>query len=183
MVTITNKSTNKLLHSAQSTEGFKKVLGIPALVLFGLAYMVPLAAFTTYGLVTQITAGHLPTAYLVTLLAMLFTAYSYGRMVYAHPYAGSVYSYTRKTFGSSLGFLAGWTLLLDYIFLPMLCQSTDWHLHVRVYSAGSNNRLDLGFYRFGHCIKYDWHQLHHSSQLGADKRSADLYRSVYCYGD
>ncbi|WP_205342398.1 APC family permease [Denitrificimonas caeni] len=121
MVTITNKSTNKLLHSAQSTEGFKKVLGIPALVLFGLAYMVPLAAFTTYGLVTQITAGHLPTAYLVTLLAMLFTAYSYGRMVYAHPYAGSVYSYTRKTFGSSLGFLAGWTLLLDYIFLPMLC--------------------------------------------------------------
>lgn len=95
-------------------------MGLPALVLFGLAYMVPLAVFTTYGLVTQMTKGHLPTAYLLTLGAMLLTAYSYGRMVQAHPYSGSVYSYTRKAFGSYFGFIAGWTLLLDYIFLPLL---------------------------------------------------------------
>jgi amino acid transporter len=81
-------------------------MGLPALVLFGLAYMVPLAVFTTYGLVTQMTKGHLPTAYLLTLAAMLLTAYSYGRMVQA--------------FGSHIGFIAGWTLLLDYIFLPLL---------------------------------------------------------------
>jgi amino acid transporter len=95
-------------------------MGLPALVLFGLAYMVPMAVFTTYGLVTQMTKGHLPTAYLLTLGAMLLTAYSYGRMVQAHPYSGSVYSYTRKAFGSYFGFIAGWTLLLDYIFLPLL---------------------------------------------------------------
>lgn len=100
---------------------FKRVLGIPSLILFGLAYMVPLAAFTTYGVVTELTKGHLPMAYVVTLVAMVFTAYSYGRMVAAHPYSGSVYSYTRKAFGPHFGFLAGWTLLLDYIFLPMLC--------------------------------------------------------------
>lgn len=106
---------------AQSRNEFRKTLGIPALVLFGLAYMVPLAVFTTYGLVTQMTKGHLPTAYILTLIAMLLTAYSYGQMVHAHPYSGSVYSYTRKTFGAYFGFMAGWTLLLDYIFLPMLC--------------------------------------------------------------
>ncbi len=82
--------------------------------------MVPLAVFTTYGLVTRMTMGHLPSAYAFTLAAMLLTAYSYGRMVQAHPYSGSVYTYTRKTFGAYFGFMAGWTLLLDYIFLPLL---------------------------------------------------------------
>jgi amino acid transporter len=84
------------------------VLGLPSLILFGLAYMVPLTVFTTYGVVTDMTSGHLPGAYVVTLTAMLFTAYSYGRMVQAFPYAGSAYTYTQKAFGSHLGFMAGW---------------------------------------------------------------------------
>ena len=106
--------------AAHSTSRFRKSMGMTALVLFGLAYMVPLAVFSAYGLVAQTTKGHLPTAYLLTLGAMLFTAYSYGRMVQAHPYSGSVYTYTRKAFGAHAGFMAGWTLLLDYIFLPLL---------------------------------------------------------------
>lgn len=105
---------------SSSTSRFRQSMSPLALVLFGLAYMVPLAVFTTYGLVTQMTKGHLPTAYLLTLAAMLLTAYSYGRMVQAHPFSGSVYAYTRKAFGNYVGFMAGWTLLLDYIFLPML---------------------------------------------------------------
>ena len=55
---------------------FRKSMSMTALVLFGLAYMVPLAVFTTYGLVTQMTKGHLPTAYMLTLAAMLLTALS-----------------------------------------------------------------------------------------------------------
>ena len=42
---------------------FKRVLGLPALVAFGLAYMVPLTVWTTYGVVTTSTEGHLPMAY------------------------------------------------------------------------------------------------------------------------
>ena len=38
---------------------FKRVLGLPALVAFGLAYMVPLTVWTTYGVVTTSTQGHL----------------------------------------------------------------------------------------------------------------------------
>ena len=98
----------------------KRALGLPSLVLFGLVYIVPLTVFTTYGIVTQTTGGRLPVAYIVTLVAMAFTALSYARMVVAYPVAGSAYTYTQKTFGAPLGFLIGWSLLLDYLFLPMI---------------------------------------------------------------
>nr|WP_223694247.1 APC family permease [Leifsonia poae] len=103
-----------------SAPRLKRTLGAPALLLFGLAYMLPLAVFTTYGLVTDTTHGHLAGAYLVTTIAMLFTAYSYANMVRAYPVAGSAYTYTQRSFGRHLGFLTGWTLLLDYLALPLL---------------------------------------------------------------
>ena len=99
---------------------FRRVLGLPALVFFGLAYMVPLTVWTTYGVVTASTQGHLPLAYTVTTISMLLTAWSYGRMVKAQPAAGSAYSYASRAFGRPVGFMVGWALLLDYIFLPMI---------------------------------------------------------------
>lgn len=107
--------------TAQVTQGrFKRVLGVPSLVLFGLVYMVPLTAFTTYGIVTELTGGRVAAAYVITLAAMVFTARSYARMSVAYPYSGSAYVYTQQSFGGALGFLAGWALLLDYLFLPMI---------------------------------------------------------------
>jgi amino acid transporter len=99
---------------------FQRVLGLPSLVLFGLAYMVPLTVWTTYGVVVTKTHGFLSSAYVVTTVAMLFTAYSYGRMVVVHPVAGSAYTYASRAFGRPLGFMVGWALLLDYNFLPMI---------------------------------------------------------------
>jgi amino acid transporter len=106
--------------TAEGEGHLRRVLGVPSLVLFGLVYMVPLTVFTTLGIVTQLTGGRLSVAYLVTLAAMVFTARSYARMSAAYPVAGSAYAYTQKTFGAPVGFLAGWSLLLDYLFLPML---------------------------------------------------------------
>jgi amino acid transporter len=83
-------------------------------------YIVPLTVFTTYGLVVQTSGGRLSVAYMVTLAAMVFTARSYARMAAAYPVAGSAYAYTQRTFGAPIGFLAGWSLLLDYLFLPMV---------------------------------------------------------------
>ena len=98
----------------------QRALGLPSLVLFGLVYMVPLTVFTTYGIVTETTGGRLPLAYIVTLIAMVFTAVSYARMSVAYPVAGSAYTYAQKSFGAPVGFLTGWSLLLDYLFLPMI---------------------------------------------------------------
>lgn len=98
----------------------RRALGTPSLVFFGLVYMVPLTVFTTYGIVTEVTGGRVPLAYVITLLAMAFTARSYARMAAAMPFAGSAYTYTQKSFGAGIGFVAGWALLLDYLFLPMI---------------------------------------------------------------
>lgn len=103
-----------------SAPTLKRVLGVPSLVLFGLVYMVPLTVFTTYGIVTELTGGRVPVSYAITLVAMLFTARSYARMSVAYPYAGSAYVYTQRSFGGAVGFLAGWSLMLDYLFLPMI---------------------------------------------------------------
>lgn len=105
---------------AEAEGRLRRALGLPSLVLFGLVYMVPLTVFTTYGIVTQTTGGRLSVAYLVTLAAMVFTARSYARMAVAYPVAGSAYTYTQRSFGAPVGFLAGWSLLLDYLFLPMI---------------------------------------------------------------
>ncbi|WP_295780354.1 APC family permease [uncultured Microbacterium sp.] len=98
----------------------RRVMGVPSLVIFGLAYMVPLTVFTTYGLVAVTTGGHVPTAYLVTLVAMLFTAFSYAALVKAFPRAGSAYTYARRAFGGHVGFLTGWSLMIDYLLLPLI---------------------------------------------------------------
>ena len=50
--TAQSHSANASSPSASSGR-FRKSMGLSALVLFGLAYMVPLAVFTTYGLVTH----------------------------------------------------------------------------------------------------------------------------------
>ncbi|MGX0887333.1 putrescine importer [Kocuria rhizophila] len=98
----------------------RQSMGVPTLVFFGLSYMVPMTVFTTYGIVNEITGGFLSTAYLLTLLAMLFTACSYAFMGKVVPSAGSAYAYTRVGLGSGAGFLTGWTVMIDYILLPML---------------------------------------------------------------
>ncbi|RLV60654.1 APC family permease [Parashewanella curva] len=99
----------------------KRVLELPSLVLFGLAFMSPLAVFVTYGAVQQVTHTHISSAYIITLIAIIFTAISYGRMSRVVPNSGSAYAYATKSFGTQLGFLVGWALLLDYLLAPMLC--------------------------------------------------------------
>jgi amino acid transporter len=81
---------------------------------------VPLTVFTTFGAVTRMTEGHLPLAYIVTTIAMLFTAFSYASLVRVLPFAGSAFAYATRAFGRRFGFLTGWTLLLDYILLPAI---------------------------------------------------------------
>ncbi|MBK5551887.1 MULTISPECIES: APC family permease [unclassified Pseudomonas] len=97
----------------------QRTLSLGSVVLFGIAYMTPIIVLGTFGILAQSTAGMVPAAYLAALVAMFFTAMSYGRMAAAFPVAGSAYSYVRKAISPKLGFIAGWAVLLDYLFLPM----------------------------------------------------------------
>lgn len=98
---------------------FKRSLKVYHLTLFGLAYLAPMIVYGIYGVISQTTHGVEAGAYLAALIAMIFTALSYCHMVKAFPVAGSAYTYTRKAISSHLGFMVGWAVMLDYVFIPM----------------------------------------------------------------
>lgn len=103
-----------------STTHLSRSLGLWAIVALGLGYMTPTVIFDTFGIVSEETNGLVPTAYLLALVAMFFTAISYGRMTRVFPSAGSAYTYTSETMSPNLGFLIGWASLLDYLLLPLV---------------------------------------------------------------
>lgn len=98
----------------------RRSLSFADLVFYGLIYMVPIAPFAIFGQVFQVSAGMVALAYIAGLVVMLFTASSYGQMVKAFPIAGSVYNYAGRGIGAPVGFIAGWSILLDYILVPGL---------------------------------------------------------------
>ncbi len=98
----------------------KRVLSRWDLVLYGLVILTPTAPYPIYGIVQQLSHGHAALAYLVAMVAMLFTASSYGKMAGAFPAAGSTYTYARCALNEYIGFLAGWAMILDYILIPLV---------------------------------------------------------------
>ena len=98
----------------------RKTLTLIPVVMMGLAYMQPMTLFDTFGIVSGLTDGHVPTAYGFALIAILFTALSYGKLVRRYPSVGSAYTYAQKSISPTVGFMVGWSSLLDYLFLPMI---------------------------------------------------------------
>jgi len=108
------------MSSSVHTGGLKPVLGLWGLVIFGISFVTPTAPFPMFGILSSVSRGHMALAYLIAFVAMLLTAVSYGRMASAFPAAGSAYSYVRHTLHPLAGFLVGWTMLLDYVLMPLL---------------------------------------------------------------
>jgi len=98
----------------------RKSLKLWQIVMMGLAYLTPMTVFDTFGIVSGISNGHVPMSYLFALAGVLFTAISYGKLVRQFPTAGSAYTYAQKAINPHVGFLVGWSSLLDYLFLPMI---------------------------------------------------------------
>src|SRR3954467_12172309 len=90
------------------------------LLIYGLIFMVPIAPFGIFGSVFSGSGGMVALAYVIGMVAMMFTALSYSQMVRAFPMAGSVYSYAGRGIAPPVGFLAGWVILLDYVLVPAL---------------------------------------------------------------
>ena len=114
------KASGDTLESFGYEQELNRVLGLPAVCLFGFAYLAPCTIFSYFGLINGSTHGMMSFAYFIATVAMLFTALSYRQMVKAYPIAGSVYNYTSRSINPSVGFLSGWVILLDYILLPMI---------------------------------------------------------------
>ena len=95
-------------------------LGFADLLIYGLIFMVPIAPFGIFGSVFNGSGGMVALAYVIGMVAMMFSALSYAQMVRAFPMAGSVYTYAGRGIAPPVGFLAGWVILLDYVLVPAL---------------------------------------------------------------
>jgi len=107
--------------SSPSGPGLKRVLGLSSLVLYGIILIQPTAPMPLFGAAASLAKGHVVTTILIGMVAMLFTAISYGRMANAYPSAGSAYTYVSREIHPSLGYFVGWGMIFDYVMNPIIC--------------------------------------------------------------
>jgi amino acid transporter len=104
--------------------GLKRALKLRHLVLYGIIVIQPTAPMPAFGVIHETGRGHVVTAILIAMVAMLFTAISYGRMARAYPSAGSAFTYVGSEMHASLGYATGWSMTMDYMLNPLIC--TIW---------------------------------------------------------
>jgi len=93
----------------------RRVLGLWDLIIIGIVIIQPIAPMGIYGVISNDARGHVVTTILIAMVAMLFTAVSYGKMARAYPSAGSAYTYVGQELNPALGYVTGWAIVMDYI--------------------------------------------------------------------
>lgn len=109
---------------AASKVTLKRSLRYWDLVLYGIILIQPTAPMPSFGVIYKEAHGHVVTAILCAMVAMLFTSVSYGRMARVYPQGGSAFMYVSRELHPSLGYLTGWCMAMDYILNPLIC--TVW---------------------------------------------------------
>ena len=103
------------------TSGLRRSLKLWHLVLYGIIIIQPTAPMSIYGVVNNAAGGHVVTTILIAMVAMLFTAVSYGRMARVYPSAGSAFTYVARELHPLGGYVVGWSMLMDYMLNPIIC--------------------------------------------------------------
>jgi amino acid transporter len=99
----------------------RRALGLWDLIIIGIVIIQPIAPMGIYGVISNKAQGHVVTAILIAMVAMLFTAISYGKMARAYPSAGSAYTYVGQEIHPAWGYVTGWAMGMDYILNPLIC--------------------------------------------------------------
>jgi putrescine importer len=107
--------------SAGAVPRLRRVLTLWDLIFYGIVVIMPIAPVPLFGIAQKDSHGHAVTAILIAMVAMMLTAFSYGRMATVYPMAGSAYTYVGRGLSAHLGFLAGWAMFLDYLLIPLIC--------------------------------------------------------------
>ena len=98
-----------------------RTLGLWNLIIIGMVIIQPTAPMGIYGVISNKAHGHVVTTILIAMVAMLFTAISYGRMARVYPSAGSAYTYVGQEMHSAAGYIVGWGMVMDYLLNPLIC--------------------------------------------------------------
>jgi amino acid transporter len=106
---------------SSSAPSLKRTLRLSDLILYGIVVIQPVAPMSSYGVLSDRGHGHVTTTILIAMVAMLLTAISYGRMARVYPSAGSAFTYVGKEIHPALGYITGWSMVMDYVLNPMIC--------------------------------------------------------------
>jgi len=106
---------------APSCAQLRRALTLWDLILYGVIVIQPTAPMSVFGVLSNRGRGHVVTAILIAMAAMLFTAVSYGRMARAYPSAGSAFTYVGREINPALGYVTGWSMVMDYMLNPIIC--------------------------------------------------------------
>lgn len=104
--------------------GLRRSLRLSDLVLYGIILIQPTAPMPVFGVIQTTAHGHVVTAILLAMVAMLFTSVSYGRMAQIHSQGGSAFLYVGREVHPGAGYITGWCLVMDYVLNPLIC--TIW---------------------------------------------------------
>src|SRR5579864_8056485 len=104
-----------------ATARLRRTLTLWDLILYGVIVIQPVAPMSVFGVLSERGHGHVVTTILIAMVAMLFTAISYGRMARAYPSAGSAFTYVGQEINPALGYVTGWSMVMDYMLNPMIC--------------------------------------------------------------
>src|SRR5215470_17727174 len=102
----------------------RRALTLRDLLLYGIVAIQPVAPLSVFGVLSERGGGHVVTAILIAMVAMLFTGISYGRMARAYPSAGSAFTYVAQEVSPAAGYITGWSMVMDYMLNPLIC--TVW---------------------------------------------------------
>jgi putrescine importer len=117
----------------------RRTLTLWDLILYGVIVIQPVAPMSVFGVLSERGRGHVVTAILIAMVAMLFTGISYGRMARAYPSAGSAFTYVAQEIHPGIGYVTGWSMVMDYMLNPLICtiwcaqQAHDFAPHVPVW--------------------------------------------------
>lgn len=104
-----------------NTPHLRRALGLWDLILYGLVVIQPTAPMPVYGVMSTRSHGYAVITVLLAMVAMLFTAISYGKMASAYPSAGSAFTYVGREIHPALGYITGWCMVMDYVLNPLIC--------------------------------------------------------------
>jgi putrescine importer len=107
--------------AASSAPRLRRTLTLWDLILYGVIVIQPVAPMSVFGVLSERGRGHVVTTILIAMIGMLFTAISYGRMARAYPSAGSAFTYVGQEINPALGYVTGWSMVMDYMLNPMIC--------------------------------------------------------------
>src|SRR5579885_1939658 len=107
-----------------SAPRLRRTLTLWDLILYGVIVIQPVAPMSVFGVLSERGKGHVVTAILIAMVAMLLTGISYGRMARAYPSAGSAFTYVAQEVSPAVGYITGWSMVMDYMLNPLIC--TVW---------------------------------------------------------